>query len=59
MATIGSQSILAEFQLANSMEPLQGLKQASRLTPKIDKPLTKKAVKNLKCNKCSSGNHYA
>ena len=33
------------------MEPLKGLERASRPAPKADKPLTKKAVKNLKRNK--------
>jgi len=49
--TVGSQSILVEFSLANSMEPLRGLERASRPAPKTDKPLTKKATKNLKCTK--------
>ena len=49
--TIGLQSILAEFPLSYSMEPLRGLKRTSKFAPKTDKPLAKKAIKNLKCNK--------
>jgi len=41
--TIGPHSILAEFPLSNSMEPLRGLKRANKHTPKTHKPLPKKA----------------
>ena len=44
--TIGPRSILAEFPLPNSMEPLQGLERANKPAPNTDKPLTKKAIKN-------------
>ena len=57
--TVGPQSILAEFPLSNSMEPLRGLERASRPTPKADKPFTKKAVKNLKHNKRRSDKRCA
>jgi len=43
---VGPQSILAEFPLSNSMEPLRGLKRTSKPAPSNDRPLTKKAVKN-------------
>ena len=49
--TIGPRSILAEFPLSNSMESLWGLERENKLTPKTHKPLTKKAVKNLKSDK--------
>ena len=49
--TVGPRSILAEFPLSNSMEPLRGLERESKPTPKADKPLTKKAIKNQKRNK--------
>ena len=49
--TIGPRSILAKFPLLNSMEPLRGLERANKPAPKTHKPLTKKAVKNLKHNK--------
>jgi len=52
--TVGPRFILSEFPLSNSMEPLWGLKKVSKLAPKTDKPLTKKAIKNLKCNKHKS-----
>ena len=55
--TIGPRSILAEFTLSNSMESLWSLERASKLAPKIDKSLTKKAIKNLKRNKCRSDKH--
>ena len=57
--TVGPRSILAEFPLSNSMEPLRGLERASRPAPKADKPLTKKAVKNLKRNKRRSDKRRA
>jgi len=57
--TVGPQSILAEFSLSNSMEPLRGLERASGPAPKADKPLTKKVVKNLKCNKRRSDKRRA
>ena len=57
--TIGPRSILAEFPLSNSMEPLWGLKRANKPAPKTDKPLTKKAVKNLKRNKRRSDKRRA
>jgi len=57
--TIGPCSILAEFPLSNSMEPLRGLKTASRPAPMTDKLLTKKAVKNLNCNKRRSDKRRA
>jgi len=49
--TIEPRSILAEFPLSNSMEPLWGLKRSNRPAPITDRPLIKKVVKNLKCNK--------
>jgi len=45
--------------LSNSMEPLRGLERASKPTPKANKPLTKKAVKNLKHNKRRSDKRCA
>jgi len=57
--TIGPRSILTEFPLPNSIEPLRGLERASRPAPMTDKPLTKKAVKNLKRNKCRSDKRRA
>jgi len=57
--TIGPRSILPEFSLSNSMETLRGLERASRPAPKADKPLTKKAVKNLKHNKHRSDKRHA
>jgi len=36
------------------MEPLWGLDKARKLAAKTDKLLTKKAMKNLKHNKCRS-----
>jgi len=41
------------------MESLRGLDRASRLTPKAEKLLTKKAIKNLKHNKRRSDKHPA
>jgi len=55
--TVGPRSILAEFLLSNSVEPLRGLKKASKLVPKTDKLLTKKAMKNSKRNKYRSDKH--
>jgi len=57
--TIGPRSILTEFPVANSLEPLTGLKREAGLSlrstvTKADKPITKKAIKNLKRNKCKS-----
>ena len=49
--TIGPRSILAEFPLSNSMEPLRGLERASKPAPSNDRLLSKKAVKNQKRNK--------
>jgi len=49
--TIGPRSVLAEFPLSNSMEPLRGLERANKSAPQTHKPLTKKVVKNLKRNK--------
>jgi len=49
--TVGSQSILVEFPLSNSMEPLRVLERASKPAPKADRPLTNKAIKNQKRNK--------
>jgi len=54
---IGPRSTLAEFPLSNSMEPLRGLEGASRPTPKTDKPINKKVVKNLNRNKRISDKH--
>ena len=52
--TVGSRSILAGIPLASAMEPFCGLQRARRPTPKVDKPLTKQGVENLKRNKCRS-----
>jgi len=49
--TVGPRSILAEFPLSNSMERVRGLERASKPAPMADRPLTKKAIKNQKCNK--------
>ena len=57
--TIGPRSILTEFPLPNSIEPLRGLERASRPAPMTDKLLTKKAVKNLNCNKRRSDKRRA
>ena len=57
--TIGPRSILAECLLSNSMEPLWGLERANKPAPKTHKPLTKKAVKNLKRNKRKSDKRRA
>ena len=57
--TIGPRSVLAEFPLSNSMEPLPGLERANKPLPQTHKPLTKKAVKNLKRNKRRSGKRRA
>jgi len=46
--TVGPRSILAEFPLSNSIEPLRGLERANKPAPSNDRPLTKKAVKNQK-----------
>jgi len=56
---VGPQSILVEFLLANSMEPLQGLEKATKPASMTDRPLTKKAVKNLKRNKRKSDKRRA
>ena len=57
--TIGPHSILAEFSLSNSMEPLWGLERANKPAPMTDKPLTKKSVNNLKRNKRRSDKRCA
>ena len=57
--TVGLRSMLAEFLLTNLIEPLRGLERASRPALKGDKLLTKKAIKNLKCNKCKREKHSA
>jgi len=57
--TVGPWSILVEFPLSNSMELLRGLERASRPTPKANKPLTKKAIKNQKRNKRRSDKRRA
>jgi len=57
--TIGPCSILVEFPLSNSMEPLRGLERVNKAAPKTHKPLTKKAVKNLKCKKHRSDKRHA
>jgi len=44
--TIGPRSILAEFPLSNSMEPLRGLERTSKAALSKDRPLTKKVVNN-------------
>ena len=41
------------------MEPLRGLERENKPAPKTDKPLTKKAVKKLKRNKCRSDKRRA
>ena len=56
---MGPRSILAEFPLSNSMEPLRGLERPNKPAPKTDKPLTRKAVKNLKRNKRRSDKRRA
>jgi len=56
---IGPRSILAEFPLSNSMEPLRGLERENKPAPKTHKPLTKKVVKNLKRNKRRSDKRRA
>jgi len=57
--TVGPRSILAEFPLSNSVEPLWGLERASKPTPSNDRLLTKKAVKNQSRNKHRSEKHRA
>jgi len=57
--SIGLRSILVELLMSNSMEPLRGLERANKKAPKTHKSLTKKAVKNLKRNKCRSGKRRA
>ena len=57
--TIRPRSILAEFPLSNSMEPLRGLERASKPAPSNDRLLSKKAVKNQKRNKRRSDKHRA
>jgi len=57
--TVGPRSILAEFPLLNSIEPLRGLERASKPAPSNDRPLTKKAVKNQKRNKRRSDKRCA
>ena len=52
---VGPPSILIEFSLANSMEPVGGLERASKPAPQVNKSFAKKVIKNLKCNKCKSG----
>jgi len=49
--TIEPRSILAEFPLSNSMEPLWGLERSNRPAPMTNRLLTKKAVKNPKHSK--------
>jgi len=57
--TVRPRSMLTEFPLTNSMEPLRGLEKASRPASITNRSLTKKAIKNLKRYKCRSDKRRA